>query len=175
MILSLKHSENMMSIYLVSQSFKSPFANVKINLLLSVNKICNIICAGMTHLISSEESYHLRGNSFETNASELWGRWGKAWMHRPGRELTGLFASQLSLQTWGHLISHKLKVTTWAQRSHASVKQDGYQKTPPQKHWLLRSVKLREDKTIWTPAKSIFSGHILKLLFSLEYHKELYC
>lgn len=44
--------------------FKSPFANVKINLSLSVNKICNIICAVVTHLILYEEFNHRKRNSF---------------------------------------------------------------------------------------------------------------
>lgn len=59
LIVSLKTS-----VYLVSQSFKSPFANVKINFSLSVNKMCNITCAGVTHLISYEEFNHLGRNSF---------------------------------------------------------------------------------------------------------------
>lgn len=44
--------------------FKDPFVNVKINSLLSVSKICNITCAGVTHIVSYEESNYLGKNSF---------------------------------------------------------------------------------------------------------------
>lgn len=55
----------MMLVYLVSESFKPRFANVKIKLPPHVNKICNITCAVVTHLISYEEFNHLE-TVFET-------------------------------------------------------------------------------------------------------------
>lgn len=59
-------------------------------------------------------------------------RFAKPWARRHEREFTRLFASLLSLlslQMGGHLISHKLEVTTWAQRSGAWIKQPSYKKT----------------------------------------------
>lgn len=135
----------MTSMCVVSQRLKSRVANGKLNFLLSVNRTCNVICAGVTRLLSQEESNH-RGKtqSLGHNASECTpGRCAKPRTHRPGRELTKLFAFLLSLQTRGHLKSHKLGVTTWAQRSGLGVKQHGYQT-----NWLLTSVKLKQDKTI---------------------------
>lgn len=65
--------------------FKSPFANVKINLSLSVNKICNIICAVVTHLILHEEFNHRKRNSFffVTSCYRMYAR--KSDLPSPGR------------------------------------------------------------------------------------------
>lgn len=156
-------------LYLVSESFKSPFANVKVNFSLSVDKICNIICwydplNFVWGIQSPREKQFLPHNASESTPGS---QFAKPWTSREGRELGRWFASLLSLQTWEHLISHKLKVTKWVLRSQASIKQHGYKKTGAAN---VNKISTRQNNS--NLCKCNFGGgHILQLLFLLWYCK----
>lgn len=117
-----------MSVYLVSQSFKSSFSNVRINVLLSVSELCNLCWYDPLNFLGRIQSSREK-QSWPHKASEQTRKWTcQARGPQRGEGTWRLYASLLSLQARRHLIYHKLKVTGWALRSQAWIKRSGYKK-----------------------------------------------
>lgn len=151
----------MMSVYLVSPSFQSSFANVRINVSLRVNELCNLCWYDPLNFLGRIQSPGEK-QSGPHKASELTRKWtcqaqgpqrggGVVVVHGGYLLHCSLFRHEgtsfpTNSRSQNGLWGHKLELRGLATKNP----------------WLLMSIKWKQGKTIWTSVNAIFfwGGHI---------------